>query len=107
MEASAIIVGIVVGIGIFKTPPIVAANVDSEFAFIGLWLLGGLLTVVGALCYAELGAARPHAGGEYHYLTEAYGHGLGFLFGWGRMTVMQTGAIAAVAFACFSCPVSR
>ena len=99
IEASAIVVGIVVGIGIFKTPPIVAANVDSEFAFICLWLIGGLLTVVGALCYAELGAARPHAGGEYHYLTEAYGHGLGFLFGWGRMTVMQTGAIAAVAFA--------
>jgi basic amino acid/polyamine antiporter, APA family len=99
MEASAIMIGIVVGIGIFKTPPIVAANVDSEFAFIGLWLIGGLLTVVGALCYAELGSARPHAGGEYHYLTEAYGHGLGFLFGWGRMTVMQTGAIAAVAFA--------
>ena len=99
LEASAIVVGIVVGIGIFKTPPIVAANVDSEFAFIGLWLIGGLLTVVGALCYAELGSARPHAGGEYHYLTEAYGHGLGFLFGWGRMTVMQTGAIAAVAFA--------
>ncbi len=98
-EASAIVVGVVVGIGIFKTPPIVAANVDSELAFIGLWLIGGLLTVAGALCYAELGAARPHAGGEYHYLTEAYGHGLGFLFGWGRMTVMQTGAIAAVAFA--------
>jgi APA family basic amino acid/polyamine antiporter len=99
VEASAIIIGIVVGIGIFKTPPIVAANVDSEFAFIGLWLIGGLLTVVGALCYAELGSARPHAGGEYHYLKEAYGHGLGFLFAWGRMTVMQTGAIAAVAFA--------
>ena len=98
-QASAIVIGIVVGIGIFKTPPIVATNVDSEVAFISLWLIGGLLTVAGALCYAELGSARPHAGGEYHYLTEAYGHGLGFLFAWGRMTVMQTGAIAAVAFA--------
>jgi amino acid transporter len=99
VEASAVIVGIVVGVGIFKTPPIVAANVDSQLAFIGLWLIGGLLTVVGALCYAELGSARPHAGGEYHYLKEAYGDGLGFLFAWSRMTVMQTGAIAAVAFA--------
>jgi APA family basic amino acid/polyamine antiporter len=99
VEASAIVIGIVVGIGIFKTPPIVAANVDSQFEFIGLWLIGGLLTVVGALCYAELGSARPHAGGEYHYLKEAYGEGLGFLFAWSRMTVMQTGAIAAVAFA--------
>ena len=58
-----------------------------------------MLTVVGALCYAELGSTRPHAGGEYHYLKEAYGDGLGFLFAWSRMTVMQTGAIAAVAFA--------
>ncbi len=97
-QASAMLVGIVVGIGIFKTPPIVAANASSEAAFLGLWLLGGGLTVVGALCYAELGSTYPHAGGEYHYLTRAYGRALGFLFGWGRMTVMQTGAIAAVAF---------
>lgn len=97
-QASAMLVGIVVGIGIFKTPSIVAANSASEAMFLGLWALGGALTVVGALCYAELSAAHPHAGGEYHYLRRAYGDGLGFLFGWGRMTVMQTGAIAAVAF---------
>lgn len=98
-QASAMLIGIVVGIGIFKTPPVVAANVDSALAFIGLWAAGGLLTLVGALCYAELGTSRPHAGGEYHYLKEAYGDGLSFLFAWGRMTVIQTGAIAAVAFA--------
>ncbi len=92
------LVGTVVGIGIFKTPPIAAANVPNEFAFLALWAAGGLLTLIGALCYAELGSTYPHAGGEYHYLTRAYGRGLGFLFGWGRMTVMQTGAIAAVAF---------
>lgn len=98
LQASAMLVGVVVGIGIFKTPPIAAANVSSEAAFIGLWALGGLLTLIGALCYAELGSTYPSAGGEYHYLTRAYGRALGFLFGWGRMTVMQTGAIAAVAF---------
>lgn len=92
------LVGVVVGIGIFKTPPIAAANAPSEAAFLALWVAGGLLTLIGALCYAELGSTYPHAGGEYHYLTRAYGRGLGFLFGWGRMTVMQTGAIAAVAF---------
>jgi len=92
------LVGTVVGIGIFKTPPIAAANVPNEFSFLALWAAGGLLTLIGALCYAELGSTYPHAGGEYHYLTRAYGRGLGFLFGWGRMTVMQTGAIAAVAF---------
>jgi amino acid transporter len=93
------LVGIVVGIGIFKTPPLIAANAGSEATFVALWLVGGVLTVIGALCYAELGAARPSAGGEYHFLHEAYGRFLSFLFAWGRMTVMQTGAIAAVAFA--------
>ncbi len=99
LQAASMLVGIVVGIGIFKTPPIVAANVDSEAAFLGVWLLGGLLTLIGALCYAELSSTYPNAGGEYHYLTRAYGKGPSFLFSWGRMTVMQTGAIAAVAFA--------
>lgn len=98
-QASAMLIGIVVGIGIFKTPPLVAANVGSELAFVALWVAGGVLTVIGALCYAELGAAHPSAGGEYHYLQKAYGNTLSFLFAWGRMTVMQTGAIAAVAFA--------
>lgn len=98
MQASAMLVGIVVGIGIFKTPPIVAANSSSEMMFLGLWLAGGVLTMIGALCYAELSSSYPSSGGEYHYLTKAYGEGVGFLFAWGRMTVMQTGAIAAVGF---------
>ncbi len=92
------LVGVVVGIGIFKTPQVVAANVSSETAFLGLWLAGGLVTLIGALCYAELATAHPHVGGEYHYLRKAYGPELGFLFAWGRMAVMQSGSIAAVAF---------
>ncbi|MBY0226076.1 MAG: amino acid permease [Hyphomicrobium sp.] len=98
-QASAILIGIVVGIGIFKTPPLVAAYAGSEGAFIWLWLLGGALTIAGALCYAELGSSHPSPGGEVHYLSRAYGDAVGFLFAWGRMTVMQSGAIAAVAFA--------
>jgi amino acid transporter len=66
--------------------------------FIALWLAGGLISLVGALCYAELGSAHPHAGGEYYFLSKAYGDWLGFLFAWARMTVIQTGAIAAIAF---------
>ena len=61
-QASAMLVGIVVGIGIFKTPPLIAANVGTEASFVGLWLIGGVLTVIGALCYAELGATHPNAG---------------------------------------------
>lgn len=97
-DAVTIMVGIVVGIGIFKTPAIVAANVGSEAAFIGVWIAGGIVTLIGALCYAELAAAHPHAGGEYHFLTRAYSRPVAMLFGWARGTVIQTGAIAAVAF---------
>lgn len=98
LDAITIMVGIVVGIGIFKTPSLVAGNVDSSFAFIALWVLGGFVTLIGALCYAELAAAHPHAGGEYHLLSRAYGRPVAMLFGWARGSVIQTGAIAAVAF---------
>src|SRR5215213_1971429 len=98
LDGVAIMVGIVIGIGIFKTPPIIAANVGSEFAFVGVWLFGGLITLVGALCYAELAAAYPSAGGEYNFLFRAYGRSTAVLFAWARCTVIQTGAIAAVSF---------
>jgi amino acid transporter len=97
-DAVVILVGIVVGIGIFRTPSLVAMQVESEAAFIGIWLLGGLVTLVGALCYAELSAAHPHSGGEYHFLSLAYGRSVAMLFGWARGMVIQTGAIAGVAF---------
>lgn len=97
-EGVAFIVGIVVGIGIFKSPQLVAQSVDSEAAFIALWILGGLITLVGALVYAELGSAYPSGGGEYHFLTRAFGRPTALLFAWARITVLQTGIIAAVAF---------
>jgi len=97
-DAVTLMVGLVVGIGIFRTPSIVAANVDSEWAFMLVWVAGGLATLIGALCYAELSAASPNAGGEYHFLSRAYGVRVAILFGWARCTVIQTGAIAAVAF---------
>ncbi len=97
-DAVAMIVGIVIGVGIFKAPSIVAGNVGSETAFMVLWLVGGVISLIGALCYAELGSSHPNAGGEYYFLSKAYGDWLGFLFAWARMTVIQTGAIAAIAF---------
>lgn len=97
-DAVTIMVGMVVGIGIFRTPSIVASNVSSEWMFIAVWIAGGLVTLVGALCYSELSAAHPHAGGEYHFLSRAYGRACAMMFGWARCTVIQTGAIAAVAF---------
>ncbi len=97
-DAVSMIVGIVIGVGIFKAPSIVAGNVGSETAFMALWLIGGVISLIGALCYAELGSSHPNAGGEYYFLSKAYGDWLGFLFAWARMTVIQTGAIAAIAY---------
>lgn len=97
-DAIALIVGIVVGAGIFRTPSLVASNVADSSLFLGIWVLGGLVSLVGALCYAELSSTFPHTGGDYHFLSRAFGRGLGFLFAWARMSVIQTGSIALLAF---------
>lgn len=98
VDAVAIIVGMVVGIGIFKTPSIVAASADSEGMLILFWVVGGAASFIGALCYAELTSTYPHAGGDYHYLHRAFGRVPSFLYAWARMAVIQTGSIAMVAF---------
>jgi basic amino acid/polyamine antiporter, APA family len=98
IDAVATIVGIVVGAGIFKTPAIVAANTGSAMGFLLVWLAGGLISLVGAFCYAELATAFPHVGGEYHYLSRAFGEKVAWLFAWARLSVMQTGSIALLAF---------
>jgi amino acid transporter len=98
LDGVALMVGTVVGIGIFRTPSLVAANVDGDFAFILVWLAGGGVVLIGALCYAELAAAHPNIGGEYHFLHRAFGRSPALLFAWARCSVIQPGAIAAVAF---------
>lgn len=97
-DAVAMVVGIVVGAGIFRTPSLVAANVSSDTSALLLWLAGGVVSLVGAFCYAELTSTYPHTGGDYHYLTRAYGRPLSFLFVWSRVTVIQTGSVALLAF---------
>jgi basic amino acid/polyamine antiporter, APA family len=98
ISSVAVIVGIVVGIGIFRLPPIVAGNSESGLQFLLFWVAGGVISLLGALCYAELASSNPDSGGEYHFLSKSYGHGVGFLFTWGRMTVIQTGSLALVSF---------
>lgn len=98
VDVIAIVIGLVVGAGIFKTPSVVAANSASEGMLLAAWLLGGLISLAGALCYAELASSYPNAGGEYHFLTRAYGRPLAFLFAWSRLAVLQTGSIALLAF---------
>src|SRR5690606_20221069 len=97
-DAVAILVGVVVGIGIFGFPPLVAQNAPSAAAYVGLWVAGGLVMLVGALCYAERGSAYPDAGGEYAFLGRGWGADVALLFAWARCSIIQTGAIAAVAF---------
>lgn len=98
VDAVALIVGIVIGAGIFQTPALVAANAGSDIAVLLLWLLGGAVSLVGALCYAELATTYPNVGGTYYYLKRAFGHPIAFLFAWARMTVIQTGSIALLAY---------
>ena len=98
LDAIAVIVGIVVGAGIFRTPSLVAANTASGWEFLAAWVLGGVVSLIGALCYAELTTAFPNTGGDYYFLTKAFGRRIAFLFAWARMCVIQTGSIAILAF---------
>jgi amino acid transporter len=97
-EAIALIVGIVIGAGIFKAPSMVAGMTGSPEWMFGAWALGGLISIIGALCYAELASAYSHAGGDYHFLRRAYGSSVSFLFAWARFSVITTGSIALLAF---------
>ena len=96
--AVALIVGIVVGAGIFKAPGLVATMSGSAGWMFAAWALGGLVTLIGALCYAELATSYPHAGGEYHFLRRAFGTRVAFLYAWARFSVVTTGSIALLAF---------
>jgi len=97
-HAIAIIVGIVIGAGIFKAPSLVAQFTGSPGWMLAAWAAGALVSLAGALCYAELAAAWPHAGGDYHFLFRAYGRQVAFLFAWARFSVITTGSIALLGF---------
>ncbi|HEU4621507.1 MAG TPA: amino acid permease [Burkholderiaceae bacterium] len=94
----ALIVGIVVGAGIFKAPSLVAGFTEHPTWMFAAWALGGVVSLIGALCYAELATAFPSAGGDYHFLHRAYGRSIAFLFAWARFSVVTTGSIALLGF---------
>jgi len=98
-DTISIIVGIMVGVGIFKAPAEVFQNASGPWQVMGVWALGGVFSLVGALCFAELASAYPRSGGEYVYLTHAYGRGTGFLFAWAQLVAIRPGGgIAMPAF---------
>jgi len=99
LDATMIVVGSMIGSGIFITSAESARLVGSPGWLLAAWAVAGLLTITGALCCAELAAMMPRAGGQYVFLREAYGATVGFLFGWALFLVVQTGTIAAVAVA--------
>ena len=94
-----IVIGGVIGSGIFLVPSLIAAGVKSPYLIFAVWVVGGLLSFFGALSFSELGAAYPHAGGIYVYLREAYGSLIAFLFGWTLFLVIDSGALATLAVA--------
>ncbi|OHB70262.1 MAG: hypothetical protein A2W23_00600 [Planctomycetes bacterium RBG_16_43_13] len=98
-DGSAILVGLVIGSGIFLTAPSIVKNFTSPTIPMLLWLAGGTLSLFGALTYAELSTVRPHTGGMYIYLRDAYGKPTAFTFGWAALAIIRPTSISAIAFA--------
>jgi basic amino acid/polyamine antiporter, APA family len=98
VDAGALVVGCIIGTGIFRLSYRVAESSPSPLFFMLAWVLGGVVSMAGALCYAEMAALFPRSGGDYVFITEAYGKFWGFLFGWTKIFVERTGTIAIMAF---------
>lgn len=97
-DTTCIIVGIIIGAGFFETPPQIAAAAASPALLLALWAAGGAVALVGALCYAELAGMYPQDGGEYVFITRAYGRRMGFLYAWAWFWVVRPGNIGAMAY---------
>ena len=98
-DSTCLIVGIIIGAGIYQMAPDIAKGAGGYWGVFGIWVLGGALSLCGALSYAELATAYPEEGGDYVYLSRAYGPWAGFLFGWAQLAVVRPGDIAVMAFA--------
>ncbi len=96
-DATMIVMGGIIGSGIFINPYVVASQVHTSLLIVGAWAAGGVIALLGAFAYAELAALRPEVGGQYTYLRDAYHPAVAFLYGWALLLVVQTGGMAAVA----------
>src|SRR5512143_4136719 len=96
-DATMVVIGGIVGSGIFINHYIVAQRLDTSVLVLAAWVAGGAIALVGAFAYAELGALFPRAGGQYVYLREGWHPLAGFLYGWALLLLIESGAIAAVA----------
>jgi APA family basic amino acid/polyamine antiporter len=98
-DATMVVIGGIIGSGIFINPYIVAQRLDSSVLVLGVWVAGGLIALAGAYAYAELGALFPKAGGQYVYLRDGWHPIVGFMYGWALLLLIESGALAAVAIA--------
>ena len=107
-DATMIVMGGIIGAGIFVNPAVVARNVHTPLLVLGAWLIGGMIALIGAFVYAELAALRPRVGGQYAYLRDAYHPVVAFLYGWTLLLVVQTGGMAgaAIIFGRYFCELS-
>src|SRR5437667_7806792 len=96
-DATMIVMGGIIGSGIFINPYVVARQVHTPLLILGAWAVGGLIALAGAFIYAELAALRPHVGGQYAYIREAFHPAVAFIYGWTLLLVVQSGGMAAVA----------
>src|SRR5580765_1815794 len=99
-DATMIVMGGIIGAGIFVNPAVVARNVHTPLLVLGAWLIGGMIALIGAFVYAELAALRPRVGGQYAYLRDAYHPMVAFVYGWTLLLVVQTGGMAGAAIIC-------
>src|SRR6266566_9814006 len=97
-SATMLVAGGVIGSGIFRKPGVMAAQVGSPEALLGVWLIAGIISLLGTLCNAELAAMMPQTGGQYVFLQRAYGPFVAFLYGWALFAVIQSGSIAALSY---------
>lgn len=97
-DATSLIVGIIIGVGIFRTPSDVFRDVPELWPALSTWVAGGVLALVGAFCFAELSSTYPRSGGEYVYLTRAFGPMVGFVYAWTQLVIIRPASIGAVAF---------
>ncbi len=97
-DSVSIIVGIIIGVGIFEATPLVASSVSGPWMLMAVWAVGGVLAMVGALCFAELATTYPKQGGDYVYLTKAFGSPVGFLFVWAQFWIIRPGNIGAMSY---------
>ena len=97
-DSTSIIVGIIIGAGIYEMTPSIAQAAATPFWFFAVWIAGGVLSLIGALCYAELATSYPEEGGDYVYLTRAFGRRMGFVFAWSELWIVRPGSIGFLAY---------